>query len=719
MLCIATYIVTVMTTHRATQVQRAESGRAAAELFEALQCCLMRWCFFFCFFIIIASCGVTAAQAQQRVMVNPSFELNDPYGAGTPYYEIYTNGPVQGWDSTSGYIELWDTNYLSVPAYDGSVFAEMNAYNPGALYQNICMVNGETVGWTFAHRARSGGAANQTANFQIASSSGSLIQNLATQVSTTANQVWNVNSGSATYTGPSGVQRVQFTTTDAGSYGNLLDDIRIQLNPFVEFNTAANSGIESLASANIPSLSVDGTLYTSVTVSVTITGGTAVRGVDYTTPGGGATFNVTIPAGTYSKTNVPLGIVITDDVLVESSETITMAINPGTGYTVSGSTSCGAAAQATSTYTITDNDSPITFSKAWVNGKTGDAVGLSITGAALASAGSSTVGGSDTNATASATNGTVVTVTEAYSVGNSANYDTVFDCRRTTNGNAVAMTVVSALSRRFTMPGGGGVICTVTNTRKAANLTLRKTWVGAQINNAVDVRTSGLTTNDTMNSVANAANETDSGAAFTVYAGDTATITETFLVGTASRYAAVLSCTGSANTVSGNQITIAATDTAVICTYTNTYITPLTFTKSSAVFSDPVNGTTNPKLIPGGFTDYTLTVTNPSSFALTSGSVVVIDPLPAQVALFVNAVSPATGPVVMTPNSSTLTYSYISLASGGDDVSFSNNGGLSWTYVPTPDANGVDTNVTHIRINPKGAMAAGTTFTLRFRVQIR
>ncbi len=114
--------------------------------------------------------------------------------------------------------------------------------------------------------------------------------------------MWNVNTGSTTYTGASGIQRVQFITTDAGSIGNFLDDIRITLNPFVELSTASASGVESLATANLPTLTVNGTLFTARTVNVSITGGTATLGSDYTTPGGGANFTVTIPAGTYQNT---------------------------------------------------------------------------------------------------------------------------------------------------------------------------------------------------------------------------------------------------------------------------------------------------------------------------------------------------------------------------------------------------------------------------------
>ena len=38
----------------------------------------------------------------------------------------------------------------------------------------------------------------------------------------------------------------------------------------------------------------------------------------------------------------------------------------------------------------------------------------------------------------------------------------------------------------------------------------------------------------------------------------------------------------------------------------------LTLTKTSAPYSDPQNGTTNPKLIPGGVTEYTITATSPT-----------------------------------------------------------------------------------------------------------
>ena len=775
--------------------------------------------------VLLAAIVAAAPAAAQRVIVNPSFESNDPQGPGAANYETYSNGSVTGWDSASGEIELWDTNFNNVPAYSGSVFAEMNANVPGALYQNICMVNGETIGWTFAHRARSGGPATQTARFQIANGSGTQIQALASQ-SSTVNNVWNVNSGSTTYTGASGVQRVQFITTDAGSIGNFLDDIRITLNPFIELSTASASGVESVAATNLPALTVNGTLFTARTVNVSITGGTATRGSDYTTPGGGASFTVTIPAGSYQNAAVPLGIAILDDAVTEGSETIQIALASGTGYTVSSTTSCGGTARTASTYTITDNDSPVVLAKSWANGITGDAVSLAIAGGLLPTAGSSVVGGSATNATIVAVPGSTLTLTEVFTSGSAANYTSSIECRRNSD-NALVATAGTGLSRTVTMPAGTSLTCTFTNSRKSATLVVRKTWANAQTANAVTVATDGFINDASLASVANSANETDTNAAVTVYAAESATLGETFTVGNGANYTQALACTGNATALAGAVLTVNPADTAIVCTFTNSriaqlvrlaklwsgattghsasattsggtvnasfsstaptaatgtqvtmragdivtlpaenygggaaaalynasiectggsplasgatgrtltiqpstaatictyrnaYVLPLAIVKTSVASSDPVNGTTNPKLIPGGFADYSLTVTTPPGTAPTNNSVIVTDAIPTNLGLFVGTYAPGPGPVRFTPGGSGLTYGFTSLSSTADDLEFSNNGGASWTYAPTGNANGVDANVTHVRVRPKGSMAPGSSFTITLRAMVK
>jgi hypothetical protein len=155
---------------------------------------------------------------------------------------------------------------------------------------------------------------------------------------------------------------------------------------------------------------------------------------------------------------------------------------------------------------------------------------------------------------------------------------------------------------------------------------------------------------------------------------------------------------------------------------TVTVVTPFNLAKSSQASTDPVNGAVNPKLIPGARATYTVTIANPNPFAATADSIVVLDPTPTDLSLYVSHISGASGgPVRFTDGStpSGLTYAFTSLASTTDDVDFSNDGGSTWTYVPAPNGQGADPAVNRIRIRPKGAMAANSSFTLLFGYLIR
>ncbi len=146
----------------------------------------------------------------------------------------------------------------------------------------------------------------------------------------------------------------------------------------------------------------------------------------------------------------------------------------------------------------------------------------------------------------------------------------------------------------------------------------------------------------------------------------------------------------------------------------------LALTKTSAPFSDPHNGTTNPKHIPGGVSEYTIAVTSPASYTVTSNTVVLTDTTPANTDLVVTDIGGAgSGPAAFAAGGSGLTYTFTSLASATDTIDFSNNGGATWTYTPVVGANGVDANVTTVRIRPQGTMAASSTATVRLRYRIR
>jgi hypothetical protein len=152
----------------------------------------------------------------------------------------------------------------------------------------------------------------------------------------------------------------------------------------------------------------------------------------------------------------------------------------------------------------------------------------------------------------------------------------------------------------------------------------------------------------------------------------------------------------------------------------------LVHAKTVAVLSDPFNGTTNPRSIPGSLQRYAIRVSNQGSGAVDADSITVIDAIPANTKLFVLDVgAPGSGPVEFVDGSpsSALGFSFTSLASSSDSPDFSNDGGASWGYVPTPDADGCDAAVTHLRVRPTGTMAANTgsgepAFELRLRVRV-
>jgi hypothetical protein len=356
------------------------------------------------------------------------------------------------------------------------------------------------------------------------------------------------------------------------------------------------------------------------------------------------------------------------------------------------------------TFTNTRRSATLTLRKTWVNGKTGDTV--TVVSTSFTNNGSSGASVSSGNNT---TTGTAVTVfagesgtlSEAFSVGSATNYTATLAC----TGNATAL----AGSALTVSPADTAIVCTYTNTRRSASLTLRKTWIGALAGDTATVTSAGFTNNATSGAVVSTGNNTGAGSAVTVYAAESGAISESLSVGNTANYVASLACTGSSG-LAGTTLTVAPTDTAIICTFTNTRKQPLlSLLKWSTLVSDPLNGNVNPKSVPGSIREYSFRLTNSGAGAVDNNSLIVLDPLPTTMELFVNDLAGAgLGPIQFqdgTPVSG-LSWTFISLASLTDSVDFSNDNGATWTYVPVPDANGFDAAVTHIRLRPQGAMNA-------------
>ncbi|UCF31254.1 MAG: Ig-like domain-containing protein [bacterium] len=145
--------------------------------------------------------------------------------------------------------------------------------------------------------------------------------------------------------------------------------------------------------------------------------------------------------------------------------------------------------------------------------------------------------------------------------------------------------------------------------------------------------------------------------------------------------------------------------------------------KQVTLISDPVSAV-NPKAIPGSVVQYTITVVNTGSGTADGDSVVIDDSVPNGAELFVGDLPGGSGPVMFSPMTSGLTYTFQGLGSPGDGVAFSADGGSSFNYIPVPDTDGFDSDVTDIRINPDGVLNGKTGptnpgFSLSFRVRIR
>lgn len=131
----------------------------------------------------------------------------------------------------------------------------------------------------------------------------------------------------------------------------------------------------------------------------------------------------------------------------------------------------------------------------------------------------------------------------------------------------------------------------------------------------------------------------------------------------------------------------------------------LSLQKSMTVINDPVNGTSNPKAIPGAVVEYTLEISNAGEGNTDTDSIAIIDKLAAGTDFYIGTdanVSPIT--LVEGNPASNLTLTFESLTSTTDDIEFSNDGGLTFDYEPTADTEGFDPLITDIRITPTGTM---------------
>ncbi|MCI4568814.1 hypothetical protein, partial [Lysobacter sp. CFH 32150] len=202
-------------------------------------------------------------------------------------------------------------------------------------------------------------------------------------------------------------------------------------------------------------------------------------------------------------------------------------------------------------------------------------------------------------ATLTGTGGAAYTLSEAAAgTTNLALYGSSISCSNANAGSGTVLPSGSGTSFGLTPANNDDISCTLTNGRKSANLRLAKAWSNAAVNDTASLSTTGLINDASLNSTANAASETDTGAIVTVYAGETATLAEILGGGNSGQYnASAWSCSG--GTLTGNSLAINAADagTTITCTITNARATrTVTVAKSlspsgdSGKFTLQING---------------------------------------------------------------------------------------------------------------------------------
>ncbi len=272
---------------------------------------------------------------------------------------------------------MWKSGFFGIPARSGSQFIELNAYQASRAYQTVCVSAGEQIGWRFSHRGRDGtdvmefkmgatgnrvvrvntspaGAGGVTSCFE----EGNVTDN---SCSSSQSGTWRDYSGIFTWSGATSPQQFGFEAIGGTAAGNFLDEIQLDILPFVELRPAASQAPESEPSSQLPQVAVSGNITSPLVVKMNVVGGTATLGSDFTTPGGGASFTVTIPAGTYAGDLFPLGVsVIKDTDVSEGDETIEFEVQPDPAYILSSTQTCGDPGVARSTYTIQEEKLELT-----------------------------------------------------------------------------------------------------------------------------------------------------------------------------------------------------------------------------------------------------------------------------------------------------------------------------------------------------------------------
>ena len=180
----------------------------------------------FCTSCVGVVISLLCLSANANLIVNGGFEDNDVAAGNWAYF---SSAAVNGWDGDN--IEIWDS-FSGVAAPEGTQHAELNAHpfdgSVFSIYQSFATVIGQTYDVSFFYSARVD--ANEQFSFSVDTLSAILNDHVVGS--------WKQYTGS--FVASSALSTITFTTFDAGTYGNFLDNVIVtahvmESNPLVMF----------------------------------------------------------------------------------------------------------------------------------------------------------------------------------------------------------------------------------------------------------------------------------------------------------------------------------------------------------------------------------------------------------------------------------------------------------------------------------------------------
>lgn len=98
------------------------------------------------------------ASVGENRLVDGSFEAPLVGTCNNGHFCQFPASDVPGWDTSSELqqIEIWNDQNAGVAAQDGKQFVELDASTPDTVFQDLALLPGQLMYWSFFHRGRNG-----------------------------------------------------------------------------------------------------------------------------------------------------------------------------------------------------------------------------------------------------------------------------------------------------------------------------------------------------------------------------------------------------------------------------------------------------------------------------------------------------------------------------------------------------------------------------------